>query len=706
MRYLFVLILVGVMWRASPLLGQTPEIDNGIEWLKTAQFRSGFWYEQGVPKALTTSVAAGVLYYPNRAAAESALGALLTIETGNIDDQARIISAMAAANRSVGAAVANLLQAQNETRSGAVPNAPEGGWGAASGYASTCWDTSLVLIAFHDAGYGGDLIAAIGYLLAAQNGDGGWGLAKGYPSQIASTVLSVLSLQSFAARYSVADQIASGLVWLSSQQNGDGGFGEPQSDVYLTALASDPLNRSGVCESQTVSALAFLVSTQSQDGSWGQSVSDTAMALQALLSRDHDGDGIASIDDNCSGTYNPGQVDFDADGLGDICDEDDDSDGLPDAVEDAVLGLGSLSMDSDGDGVLDGYEDYDWDGRDNLTELGDGTNVGEAEMVLSRGFNLRAFPYSVMPGYDSYQLLRDMGTADEVERILFVDALSNVLRSVAYEGGSPAGDHIPVSPGFSFIVYLTAPKVLSLPSPSVSFSLALRPGLNMSGLASFGRLVTTYGLGVDDWLGAQAFDQDHGRFRTAGHYHGSVCGVNYVVAPPMACLITVDHEVQMDPSIGHPSISIDSPTNGTSTVHQHLQVNGTVTDDPADTNSNPRVFVGVHEAIVDEGGAFVVADIPLVLGENTVTARVISASELQGVDTVTVTLLPPDYTLSPGGSATGSRSLYGAPALLDQAVSQVLAEGKVRTRDLGGTASTIQMGDAIVAQVRELLERD
>jgi len=46
-----------------------------------------------------------------------------------------------------------------------------------------------------------------------------------------------------------------------------------------------------------------------------------------------------------------------------------------------------------------------------------------------------------------------------------------------------------------------------------------------------------------------------------------------------------------------------------------------------------------------------------------------------------------------------------AAMLLDQAVSQVLAEGRVRTRDLGGSASTGEMGDAIADRVRELAER-
>ncbi|MEA3344862.1 MAG: isocitrate/isopropylmalate dehydrogenase family protein [Chloroflexota bacterium] len=44
-------------------------------------------------------------------------------------------------------------------------------------------------------------------------------------------------------------------------------------------------------------------------------------------------------------------------------------------------------------------------------------------------------------------------------------------------------------------------------------------------------------------------------------------------------------------------------------------------------------------------------------------------------------------------------------ALLDQAVSDALAEGRVRTRDLGGSASTAEMGDCIAARVRKLAER-
>jgi hypothetical protein len=74
-------------------------------------------------------------------------------------------------------------------------------------------------------------------------------------------------------------------------------------------------------------------------------------------SSDHDSDGVASIDDNCPATVNPGQEDGDGDDLGNACDGDDDGDGLGDAFELAhgfdPLVAGEAGLDADGDG-LDG----------------------------------------------------------------------------------------------------------------------------------------------------------------------------------------------------------------------------------------------------------------------------------------------------------------------------------------------------------------
>ena len=73
----------------------------------------------------------------------------------------------------------------------------------------------------------------------------------------------------------------------------------------------------------------------------------TSAQLATTNNRDQDGDGIGDLcdsdDDNdgfrdavdtCQVTYNPDQIDTDGDGNGDACDTDDDDDGLPDVFED------------------------------------------------------------------------------------------------------------------------------------------------------------------------------------------------------------------------------------------------------------------------------------------------------------------------------------------------------------------------------------
>ena len=73
--------------------------------------------------------------------------------------------------------------------------------------------------------------------------------------------------------------------------------------------------------------------------------------------QDSDSDGIPDDEDNCPEIYNPDQTDTDGDGKGDKCDSDDDGDGIPDSYDNCPLVSNPGQEDSDGDGIGDACDD-------------------------------------------------------------------------------------------------------------------------------------------------------------------------------------------------------------------------------------------------------------------------------------------------------------------------------------------------------------
>jgi len=135
-----------------------------------------------------------------------------------------------------------------------------------------------------------------------------------------------------------------------------------------------------------------------------------------------DNDHVFDYSDNCPFTSNNDQADTDVDGMGNVCDSDDDNDGVTDINDELPLdstetidtdsdGIGNnIDPDDDNDGIpdaietrnglqplneLDASDDLDIDGFDNLSEYRAGTALNNAEhnpdTVSSLHYKILAF---------------------------------------------------------------------------------------------------------------------------------------------------------------------------------------------------------------------------------------------------------------------------------------------------------------------------
>jgi hypothetical protein len=84
------------------------------------------------------------------------------------------------------------------------------------------------------------------------------------------------------------------------------------------------------------------------------------MAEIAWTPPDTDGDGVPDAQDNCPDTPNADQLNNDGDSQGDVCDDDDDNDGLTDTFE-LSINTNPFLADTDGDTISD-YDEVNFDG--------------------------------------------------------------------------------------------------------------------------------------------------------------------------------------------------------------------------------------------------------------------------------------------------------------------------------------------------------
>src|SRR5690606_6501988 len=169
----------------------------------------------------------------------------------------------------------------------------DGGWGVKAGFRSDALDTALVLRSIASMAAPDVISSAADYLLNVQGSDGGWAAVENSTSQVAVTALAVDALN----RAGVAGEpMAKAAAYLGVHQNQDGGFGASGSTVHDTAQIVLALLRAGHLDSINLAAAnRFISNRQSVAGDWDGSVYTTALAVAAIQSANFPNWNVADL---------------------------------------------------------------------------------------------------------------------------------------------------------------------------------------------------------------------------------------------------------------------------------------------------------------------------------------------------------------------------------------------------------------------------
>ncbi|MEM1178504.1 MAG: CARDB domain-containing protein, partial [Acidobacteriota bacterium] len=263
------------------LSGETADIALALDWLRGEQQADGSWVDTTGSQLRDTQEALETLTAldPTWTRIPEAIGWIDGEPRGsggdaNTDFIARAYDVLSSRGVATGARQSLLLNRQND----------DGGWGAGAGYRSDPLDTALVLLALENSATPSATAAGLNYVLASERPGGGWSSVEGGAARVSVTSVVLETLLRFGRGSEPAAR--RGLLFLSSKQNPDGGFGDSPSSLHDTARALETLvayQAAGMSpEADRVAAEAYVRTRQSTDGSWDGSVYATALAARVL----------------------------------------------------------------------------------------------------------------------------------------------------------------------------------------------------------------------------------------------------------------------------------------------------------------------------------------------------------------------------------------------------------------------------------------
>ncbi len=135
-------------------------------------------------------------------------------------------------------------------------------------------------------------------------------------------------------------------------------FTQPNNGGTVAAGTGSPCALNTVCYTPPADFTGINTFTYTIEDANGGVSSTATVTVQPP---DTDGDGLIDFSDNCPAVSNAGQQNNDADSQGDVCDADDDNDGMSDTFEN--------SNGFDPFNAIDAAGDADGDGRNNLDEF-------------------------------------------------------------------------------------------------------------------------------------------------------------------------------------------------------------------------------------------------------------------------------------------------------------------------------------------------